>query len=162
MACLTLVGWEKLQMPGSFQTEQGCAWNSGYMVAPFAAATHLLRIKTVCLVFFLIAMKMRYINMKATIPVRIKCLYFSPWKCQGSWPARSAAALERLPLAHRCPGCLSALCKIEKIEAITFVFMQKIPAQFCCPALTCALWTLGWDYGLTGRPDSHLDNPRGR
>lgn len=35
-------------MPGSFQTERGCAWSSGYMAAPFAAATHLLRMKTVC------------------------------------------------------------------------------------------------------------------
>ena len=44
MDCITLVGWEKLQMPGSFQTERGCAWSSGYTVAPFAAVTHLLRI----------------------------------------------------------------------------------------------------------------------
>lgn len=59
MACLTSVGWEKLQMPGSFQTEQGCAWSSGYMVAPFAAATHLLRMKTVC---YFIRIKMKCIN----------------------------------------------------------------------------------------------------
>lgn len=93
----------------------------------------------------------------------IKRLYFSPWKCQGSWPARSAAALERLPLAHRCPGCPSALCKFEEIETIIIrCHAKKIPAQFCCPTLTCALWRPGWGYGLTGMPDSHLDNPRGR
>lgn len=39
---------------------------------------------------------------------------------------------------------------------------KKNLAQFCCPTLTCAPWRPGWGYGLTGMPDSHLDNPRGR
>lgn len=69
MACLTLVGWEKLQMPGSFQTERGCALSSGYMVAPFAAAIHLLMMKIV---------KMMCINMKVTTTVRIKFFTFLP------------------------------------------------------------------------------------
>lgn len=95
--------------------------------------------------------------MKPTVHVRIKRIYFSPWKCQGSWPARSAAALEHLPLAHRCPGCPSALCKIEENETLMFASMQKPPCAvlLCCTHMCSVetwlrLWA-NWDARFSSR-----------
>lgn len=112
---LTLGDWEKLQPAGSLQTGQGYAWNFGWSctVVPLAAAWHLFRkwkeniylwISTWSSTLWLYAFHVIMCN-------RYAFPYFAPWRCQGSWPAWSAAAPVHLPLAHRYPGCPSVLWK---------------------------------------------------
>lgn len=106
--------------------------------------------------FFLITLKMRCISTKATIPVGFKCLYFSPWKCQGSWPARSAAALERLPPAHRCPGCPSTLWRNGgKNQLITFYAKDPcsalLPCTYMCSVDTWLRLWANWEARFSSR-----------